>query len=47
MFQITIRRGMYGDGFNTEVAARAKDPQSDLAAIGDHDFFEHVPAFQF
>jgi hypothetical protein len=32
---------MHHDGFNAQFAAGALDTESDLAAIGDQDFFKH------
>jgi hypothetical protein len=41
MLEGAVRIGMYGDGFNTELAAGAQDTQGDFAAIGYENFLNH------
>ena len=39
-----VRFGMHHNGFNAQFAAGALDTESDLATIGDQDFFKHSNA---
>ena len=39
--RVLVGLGVHGDGLDAELAARADDPQGNLAAIRDQDLVEH------
>src|SRR5258708_39707590 len=41
VFRIEVGGRMHGDGLDSELATGTQDAESDLAAIGDDDFFDH------
>jgi hypothetical protein len=40
--RVAVGRGIDGDGFDVELAARANDPHGHLTAICDQDPVEHA-----